>query len=410
MMMNYFQKLVLMIALTALSQSALYADWPRFLGPAADSISTDKGINKNWSVKPPQERWRIDMTDEGFSGPAIVGTHLYMLDHKNEQDLVRAIDVLSGEEKWNFAYDEKGNEDHGYTRCTPTIDAGKVYTVSRSGVVHCIDAETGTKVWHADVMKDHGGKPPRWGAANSALIDGDQLIAIAAGENSHVVALDKKTGKKIWTGGGTDIAGYATPVLAELGGKKQYLVFTGKSLIGVAANDGTLLWRHPWKTRLDVNACSPIVVGKNLIWIASGYRKGCTLLQVVGNKVVQLWDSNRISPHWSSAVLIDGHLYTTTPPGYLVCVEALSGQEKWRSKGNARGFEHGGLCAVDGTLIVVEGNTGNIVQVAISTEQYRELGRINPLKSARCWVAPVIADKMLFVRSPKELVCLDLRK
>ncbi len=108
--------------------------------------------------------------------------------------------------------------------------------------------------------------------------------------------------------------------------------------------------------------------------------------------------------------MIDGHIYTTTPPGYLVCVEAESGREKWRSKGNARGFEHGGLCAIDGTLIVVEGNTGNVVQVALTVEGYNELGRFNPLNSARCWVAPVVSQKKLFVRSPKELVCLDIGK
>jgi outer membrane protein assembly factor BamB len=149
-------------------------------------------------------------------------------------------------------------------------------------------------------------------------------------------------------------------------------------------------------------------VGENLVWIASGYRRGCALLRIEGDQVTEVWSDKRITPHWSSGVLIDGHIYTTTPPGYLVCVEAKTGKEKWRSKGTARGFEHGGLCAVDGTLIVIEGNTGNVVQVAISTEAYQELGRINLLKSSRCWVAPVVADGKLYVRSPKELVCLDI--
>jgi hypothetical protein len=408
MVKRYFQDITFLLVLSVVCQSAFGGDWPRFLGPGADSISAETGINKDWSAKAPAELWRVALTDEGFSGPAIVGGVLYILDHKGEQDVVRAIDVASGKDKWSFAYDEGGDENHGFTRCTPTIEEGKVYTVSRSGVVHCIDAAKGAKVWHADVMGENGGEPPKWGAANSAFIDGDKIIAIAAGENRHVVALDKKTGKKIWSGGGTDIAGYSTPVVAELGGKRAYLIFTGKSLIAVDAKEGKLLWRHPWETRLDSNAGSPIVVGEDLIWIASGYRRGCALLKVGGDKIEELWKSNRISPHWSSAALIEGHLYTTTAPGYLVCVEAMSGKEKWRSRGTARGFEHGGLIAIDGTLIVVEGNTGNVVQVAVSTEEYKELGRVNPLKSARCWVAPVVADKKLYVRSPKELVCLDI--
>ena len=398
----------LMVAVAILSSPVWAADWPRFLGPKANSISSETGINKDWSAKPPKEQWRVPMTDEGFSGPAIRGRIVYLHDHVGEEDVIRALEVGTGKEIWRFTYPEAGDENDGFTRATPTIEGDYVYTISRSGLVHCIKAADGGVVWRADVMKDHGGEPPRWGAANSALIDGDRLIAIAAGENSHVVALDKKTGKKIWAGGGTDIAGYGTPAVAVLDGKKQYLIFTGKSFIGVAADDGRLLWRHPWETRLDSNACAPIIVGDNLVWIASGYRRGCALLRIEGDQITELWSDKRITPHWSSPVFLDGHIYTTTPPGYLVCVEAETGKEKWRSKGTARGFEHGGLCAVDGTLIVIEGNTGNVVQVAISPQGYQELGRINPLESSRCWVAPVVADGKLYVRSPKELVCLDI--
>lgn len=384
------------------------ADWPRFLGPHGDSISRETGILKDWSQEAPKEVWRIPMTDEGHSGPAIQGDTVYLHDHEGENDIIRALDSSNGQQKWRFSYAETGSENHGFTRATPTFENGLVYTISRTGVVHCLEAATGKKIWRADVMTDHGGEPPKWGVSNSAYIDGDRLITIAAGENSHVVSLDKKTGRKIWAGGGTDIAGYATPVRAEINGQSQYLVFTGVSFIGVDTEDGSLLWRHPWKTRLDSNACAPIVIDKDLVWIASGYRRGCALLQIKGTEVEEIWANKKITPHWSSAVFMDGHLYTTTPPGFLVCVEARTGEEKWRSKGTARGFEHGGLCAIDGTLIVIEGNTGNVVQVAISTEAYRELGRFSPFKSTRCWVAPVVAHKKLYVRSPKELVCLDI--
>jgi outer membrane protein assembly factor BamB len=384
------------------------ADWPRFLGPAGNSMSSETGILRDWANTPPRELWRFTLHDEGFSGPAVVGESVYVHDHVESEDIIRALDVKNGEERWHFAYAEDGPENHGYTRSTPTVENGVVYTVSRSGVVHCLDAATGKKIWRADPVTDHGGKAPEWGLANSAFIDGDKLITIAAGENNHVVALDKKTGRLLWSGGGTDLPGYATPVKATLDGKDQYLIFTGQSIIGVSTSDGTRLWRHEWKTRLDSNACAPIVIGPDLVWIASGYRRGCALLRIQGDRVEELWSDNRITPHWSSAVLHEGFLYTTTPPGYLVCVEAKTGKEQWRSKGTARGFEHGGLCAVDGTLIVIEGNTGAVVQVALTTEAYQELGRFSPFKSAKCWVAPVVADKKLYVRSPEELVCLDI--
>ncbi|MCP4450263.1 MAG: PQQ-binding-like beta-propeller repeat protein [Planctomycetes bacterium] len=381
------------------------ADWPRFLGPGADGLSTETGINKSWMDTPLKEIWRIPLSDEGYSGPAIVGDVVYILDHEGEQDVVRALNAANGQDLWRFEYAEKGDEDHGFSRSTPTVENDKLYTVSRTGVVHCLKTSDGSKIWRTDAMT---GKPPTWGAAHSAWIHGDHVITLGVGENAHVKALNKHTGETVWTGGGTEIAGYATPTLLALQGKPQLLVFTGKALISVNPKDGTLNWRHPWKTRYDVNAGSPLKIDDNHVWIASGYRSGCVLLKLDGNTVTEVWKEKKITPHWSSGALIDGHIYVTTPPGYLVCVEALTGKEKWRSKGTAKGFEHGGLIAIDGTLIVIEGNTGSVVQVEVSTEAYTELGRINPLNSAKSWVAPVVSNKKLLVRSPKALVCLDL--
>lgn len=395
---------ILLIAVL-FSTTCLAADWPRFLGPDADSLSKETNINKTWSDKAPKELWRVPMNDEGYSGPAIVGDVLYIMDHEGELDVVRALNLSNGEELWRFDYEEKGDEDHGFSRSTPTVENGKLYVVSRTGVVHCLKTSDGSRVWRTDAMT---GKPPTWGAAHSALIHGDHLITLGVGEDAHVTALNKHTGETIWTGGGTEIAGYGTPTLLTLQGKAQLLIFTGKALISVDPKDGSLNWRHPWKTRYDVNAGSPLKIDDDHVWIASGYRSGCALLKLDGDTVTEVWKDKRITPHWSSGALIDGHIYVTTPPGYLVCVEALTGKEKWRSRGTARGFEHGGLIAIDDTLIVIEGNTGNVAQVAVSTEAYKELGKINPLDSAKCWVAPVVSNKKLLVRSPKELVCLDL--
>ena len=309
-----------------LGSSLLAADWPRFLGPTGSSISDETGVNKDWATKPPKALWRVAMTDEGFSGPAIQGDRVYLHDHQGEGDVIRALDIETGREQWRFTYEEAGKENDGFTRATPTVDNGSVYTISRTGVVHCFSAQDGGKVWRANVMQDHGGEPPEWGAANSAFIDGERLITIGAGENSHVVALNKKTGETLWVGGGTDVAGYATPVVATLNGKRQYLIFTGKSIIGVNAADGKRLWHHPWETRLDSNACAPIALDNQHLWIASGYRRGCALLKIDGTQVEEVWKDKRISPHWNSAVLIDQHLYVTTMPGYLVCVEARTGK------------------------------------------------------------------------------------
>lgn len=387
------------------------ADWTHYLGPTGNMRSAETGINKNWGEKPPAELWRVDLHDSkgGFSGPAIADGILYILDHDGGQDIVLALKAKTGEEIWRFVYPQAKPDNYGYTRSTPTVEAGRVYSVTRGGVVYCLDAKMGKELWRTDTTALVGGEPAEWGIASSAFIDGDRLIAIGAGENKHIVALDKADGTLLWSGGGTHPAGYATPMVATLGGRRQYLVFTGDSLIGVDAGAGTLLWRHPWETRLGCNAGTPVVVGENRVWIGSGYKSGCTLLEIDGGEVKEVWKAKLPSPPWGSAVFDDGHLYAAGLPGYLICLDAQSGQEKWRDKGTGRGFENGSMCAVDGTLILMEGNTGTVVQVELSSEAYRELGRTSPLgKSRNCWVAPVVANKLLYVRSPKELVCLNL--
>ena len=391
------------------AEQAVSADWPHFLGSAGNSMAAETAVNRAWGSKPPRELWRFPMQDQGHSGPAVADGTVYVLDHVGDDDVVRALDLSDGKQRWELRYPQPGPENNGLTRSTPTVSDGFVYVTSRFGDVTCVST-SGQKRWSVNVVKAHDGKIPKWELANSAVIDGNKVIVLAGGTNANVVALDKTTGREIWAGGGSDIPGYATPLPTVIGGRPQYLVFTGKGLMGVAPDSGARLWYHPWETRLDVNAASPIRIGDDRVWIASGYRKGSVLLRIADNTPEVLWTHRKVSPHWSSGVLVDGHIYTTTAPGYLVCLDVETGEEVWRSRGTARGFEHGGLCAVGGTLIVIEGNTGNVVQVEITPEAYRELGRISPLGDAkRCWTAPVVADGRLLVRSPDELVCVDIR-
>ncbi len=383
-------------------------DWPRFLGPDADGKSPESGINTDWNAKPPAVLWRVSMADGGFSGPAVADGVVYLIDRDGDNEVIRAISLADGAERWRFAYAEPGRENMGRTRATPTVADGMVYTVSRYGTVLALDAAKGTEKWRVNVVKDHKGELPQWEMAHSAVIDGEALVAVAGGPDAHVVTLDKLTGKLRWAGGGTYKPGYATPVVTTLNGRKQYVVFAGTAVVGITAEDGTVVWSLPWKTSFDVNAPGPITVGGDRLLVASGYRHGMALLQIKGDAVTELWANPNVSPHWSTPIVHDGHIYGTTTPGHLVCLVLDTGAEVWRSKGEGKGFEHGGLCALAGKLVVIEGNTGAIVLVDMSPEAYVERGRINPLNTSKCWVAPIIADRKLLVRSPAELVCLDL--
>ena len=392
---------LLMLCL-CVSVAALAADWPQFRGPLGIGIALDKGINKNWAQKPPSELWRVAMGDDGYAGPAVAGGKVFIIDHQGDQDVVRALDLATGQEVWSLSHPDAAKANYGFSRSTPTISEGKVYTLHRLGLIHCLDEQTGAEIWSRNIQTDFGGKKPEWDYAMSPVLDGNTLILCPGGDNAAVVALDKNTGETIWQGGGSDIPGYSTPVVAEIQGVKQYVVFTGVSLVGVAANGGQLLWRFPWQTTHDVNAAMPLVED-NFVFITSGYGHGCAMLEITPQGPQARWQNKEIQAQFSSPVAFGGHIYGVGDPGFLVCLDPRTGAAVWKQQG----FEKGGLCAVDGVLLVMAGDRGDLVMVNATPNGYEELGRFQPL-GGQSWTAPIVADGKLIVRNKQALACLDL--
>lgn len=386
------------------------SDWPRFRGPNGNGASPETGINKDWKAKPPKELWRIALGDGGYAGPSVAAGKLFIIDKAGKEEVVRAVDLKTGKDAWSFKYPDSynsGNPQWGNGRSTPTYDNGKLYTQGAAGLVHCLDAEKGTKIWSRDNKADFGGRARKdwWGYTPAPVIDGERVIICPGGPGAALVALDKNTGKEIWKGGGDDQAGYATPVLAAIGGKKQFVSFTGLSVIGVDAASGALLWRHPWQTDYDINAADPIVIGDS-VFITSGYGHGCALLNIADGKATVAWENKEMKAHFNSPVLLDGYLYGNSDPGDLVCLEAKTGTAAWRQPR----YGKGGVILVDGALIAVNGDNGTVALVKPNPKAYEEIGSIKPLAdTGKYWTPPIVADGKLFVRSQKTLACLELK-
>ena len=253
----------LVLMLMILSVSLIAADWPNFLGPKKNGMSPERGINKNWSAKKPRVLWKMSMNDGGYAGPCIAEGKMFIVDHQGNQDIVKAVDMDNGKLLWKYAYSEPAYNNYGHARSTPTFDKGRLYTISQKGMLHCFNARSGSKLWSMNMIKKFNGRLPQWEMAVSPFIDGNRLVLIVGG-SKNVVVLNKYNGKLIWRGGNSDKPGYATPVIARINGIKQYLIFTAKRIIGVAANNGRVLWKYFWYTPYDVNAatpCSLVVTG-----------------------------------------------------------------------------------------------------------------------------------------------------
>ena len=386
------------------AETCVAADWPWFLGPEQNNQSRETGINTDWAAKPPPVLWTADLGDEGYAGPSVAGGVIYILDHEDDEDVVKAFNLDTGDLTWTFRYEARGKDNYGFARATPSVQDGRVFTMSRDGVVHALDAATGRKLWRRDIIKDVKGVAPKWKVSSSPVLDGERVIVTAGGKNAHLVALDRKTGRTVWEGGGSAASGYATPVIATLDGERQYLVFDAEGVGGVRTRDGALLWHSPWETKYDVNAASVVPLGNDRVFISSGYSRGCSVLEVKNGKARTVWENKEMNAHWSTPVLVGGYLYGTGDPGFLMCLDPRDGATTWKEKG----FEKGGVLGIDGHLIAADGKQGDIVLVECTPEAYREKGRIKPL-GGQTWVAPIVADGRMVVRNREKLAVIDLR-
>jgi len=404
-MRNWIARAVF-VAVAGFAVSAMAADWPHFLGPNSNGTSPETGINKAWNDKKPAQLWTVKMSDNGFAGPSVADGKVFIIDHIGDNDVIRAIDLITGKQVWETPYAEPGPPDQGnFARSTPTYDNGKLYTLSRLGLLNCYNAKDGKNLWSRNIATDFKGQKPKWHYSMSPIVDGNNLIVIPGGANACVAALNKESGATIWQGGGSDAPGYATPAIATIAGKKQYLVMTIAGLIGVDPADGKLLWSFPWKTRMDVNAAMPVMVGEDTIFITSGYGHGCTVAKIADGKAEKVWENKEIQSHFSTPVFFDGNIYGTTDPGDLVCLDPKTGKALWRQPG----FEKGGIIVVDGTIIAMNGKDGDAIMVELKPDAYKELGRFKPI-GGQSWTAPIIADGKLIIRNKATtLGCFDLK-
>lgn len=379
------------------------ADWPNFLGPSYDVTSPETGINTEWDKRPPKMLWKVPMGDRGYAGPAVAKGKLFIIDRKGSNDVVRAINIETGEDVWRFSYPDPARYNYGFAQSTPTVDGDKLYTMSRRGMLHCLTAKDGKKVWAVNIIKRFSGKMARWEMAISPRIDGDRIVVCPGGRNATVAVLDKKTGKTIWKGGGNDRPGYATPVVATIEGKKQYVLLTSVSVIGVDAASGKLLWTYPWRVKYDVNATTPIISGDEVL-VSSSYKKGSALLRLKDNRPTVVWQNKTMQSHFNTPILRNGRIYGSTSTGRMVCLDWKTGKTLWQT----RGFERGGVVGVAGTIIALDGKRGGITMFKLADDRCTQLGRMKGL-GGQSWTAPIVADGKLIVRNKKQLACYSLK-
>ncbi len=375
--------------------------WPQFHGPKRDSISTETGLLRLWPPEGPRLLWTAQGLGEGFTTVTIADGLIYTAGNRDGAT-VRSRAANGG--AWT-------GQSPG-TRGAPTLDGTRLYHESPLGHLVCLEAKTGRLLWHVDLLETFGSENITWALSESVLIDGDRVICCPGGPQTAVVALDKYTGKTLWKSPSAgDLAGYASPVLAEWEGLRIILTMTARALIGVDADSGDLLFRFEHLTPFDENILTPIFHNGRVF--ISTRTTGSVMLQLLvqGRKatVREVWRSRDLDNQHGGVILLDGYLYGASlvnRNGRWVCLDWNTGQTMFTQPQP----EKGSLVFADG-LIYTMSERGEVSLVEPSPKGLKIISQFRLPRGGQgpTWAHPVVCGGRLYLRHGDFLYAYDIR-
>jgi outer membrane protein assembly factor BamB len=424
-------------------------DWPAFLGPTGDSKSTEKGLVTPWPEKGPRIVWYTQL-GTGYPIPAISRGRLFHFARYDDMARLTCLNSETGGFLWKFEYPTNYRDLYGYNngpRCQPVIDEDRVYIHGVEGMLHCLRAVDGQEVWSVDTFKKFGVIKNFFGVGSVPVIEGNLLIVQVGGSppesqmvppgqlnrvksnGSGVVAFDKLTGEVKYQIG-DELASYASPVLATIGGRRWCFVFARGGLLAFEPKSGEIDFHYPWRATImeSVNASNPVVVD-DLVLISETYGPGSSLLKVRPKGYDVVWSDverrrdKSLQTHWNTPVHLDGYVYASsgrhTENGELRCVELKTGKVMWSEPRLGRCS----LLYVDGHLIC-QAEGGELLLIKANPAKYELVSEVSlidsrpgpiapelldrPLLEYPAWTAPILSHGLLYVRGNDRLVCLEV--
>jgi outer membrane protein assembly factor BamB len=441
----------LAVALTLVGPTAAVADdWPQWLGPRRDGVWREHGILQQFPPGGPKVLWRTPLGG-GYAGPAVAGGRVYVTDRvlapgaRDPDDPFRragsvgrervvCLDEATGRVLWTHAYDCRYQISYPCgPRATPLIHDGLVYTLGAMGDLLCLDAATGKVVWSKNFPRDFGAQVPLWGFAAHPLLDGDRLICLAGGKGSVVVALDRHTGDTRWKALSLEAAelGYCPPMIYELGRRRQLIIWHPEAVNGLDPETGAVYWSFPFKVGANLSIPTPRIVG-DLLFITSFYN-GPLLLHFDPAAAVPtlVWrgrgrgeqphQTDKLHSIIATPVIRDGYIYGVCSYGELRCLRLSDGKRLWQTLAATCGGTDpqrwaNAFLVENGERYILFNEKGDLIIARLSPQGYQEIDRAHileptgkALQRSVVWSHPAFADRRVFARNDKEIVCVSLR-
>ncbi|MCU1275233.1 MAG: hypothetical protein JWO48_2664 [Bryobacterales bacterium] len=378
------------------------AEWPQWLGANHDGKSTETGLLKEWPADGPKLLWKVTTLGKGYGTPAVASGMVYVTGDEGRKFYVYAFD-MSGKSQGKIEHGQAFAGDHPGARGTPSIDGSNLYVLGGTGLLGCYDAKTGARKWQHE-MKEYGGGPGGWGYAESPLVYRN-LVIVKAGGKHCIVALDKTSGKGVWSSTGFSAGPeYGSCIPVSFGEAEMIVTGTNEGLVAVNAKNGALLWGDKFAAGNTANCPTPAFSDGYVFW-ANGYGAGGVCMKLKPNGAAeQAWTTKEMDCHHGGYIIENGYIYGNHGGGWT-CLDLKTGQKKWYDHGVGKGS----LCYADGMLYLFSENNGNCALATCSPEGLKITGRVQVEGSGESWAHPVVAGGRLYLRYDKNLYCFDVK-
>ena len=381
------------------------AEWPGWRGPNRDGKSPDTGLLKEWPEGGPPLLWHARGIGKGYSSMAVVDGRVYTTGVIGERLVISVFDT-DGNRIGQTPHDMAWTKNYPGGRSTPMIDSGNLYLISGHGLVGCYDTRSMKKKWDVH-MKDFGGSPPEWGYSESVLILGE-LAIFTPGGSRCIVALNKNTGKPVWTSSGFEAkAQYGSCYAFEFGGVPIVAAGTHGGLVGVDGRSGRAVFSNPFASGNTASCPTPAAADGYVFW-AAGYGKGgiCMKLEGTRDRIggQEAWTTRDMVCHHGGYIIHEGHIYGNNNQGWA-CLELASGKTLWKE----RAVGKGSVCFADGMLYLFAENGGRAGLANCSPAGLEMHGEFSVEGEGTSWAHPVVIGGRLYLRYDDNLYCFNVR-
>ena len=407
------------LALSVTMNAQITAQWR---GQERDGIYPGTNLLEKWPETGPLLLWSVEGIGKGFSSAVADGNNIFVTGKKDSMDVMTCI-TMNGKISWQQPFGLSWKGPFPETRTTPTVDGNRVYAISGTGIIACLEIASGKILWSLDGLTTFGGIYGTWGVCESPLIDGDHLIYTPAGPKTTMVALDKITGNTVWTSESlNDTSAYVSPRLIKHGDRKIIITLTERWFFGVDATSGKILWKYDyaslkpekgleiWPGAPRTNTITPLYYN-DMIYITGGYNHVGSMFRLSqkGDSITQVWIDSTLDCHHGGVVNIGKYIYGSNwidnSRGNWCCLDWMTGKKMYEQKW----FTKGAIITAGNMLYCLDEKDGNLGLVRATPEKFDLVSSFKiPMGSGPYWAHPVIHEGKLLIRHGGVVMAFDI--